>query len=152
MVGATSDGTPACAKFKIAIKPEEDFCAWHVNENATTCALCGSPENIILYNFEDEFVPVCQNHAKQLISCKTCMHGKICGFTSDRSEPQVVTKTVRQGGMIMQMQVKNPKLVEKHCNSCYCSVSSETSNDIVCCKDSNGDSCPHWALDSSLLT
>ena len=46
---------------------------------------------------------------------------KKCEFiTNPDPMPQVVMKTVRQGNMMMQTQVKNEERVQKFCPSCCC--------------------------------
>ena len=65
----------------------------------------------------------------------------------DRSEPQVVMRTVRQGMMTMQTQVKNPNLVRKHCLNCVCSYGTQGD----CCADQNGEGCKNWQAIQELL-
>lgn len=144
------NNTPACAKFKIKINPEEDFCAWHENENTAGCTICGSTDDLIIEVIDDENYLFCQGHYNAIHSCQGCINNNVCTFVSDHSEPQVVMKTIRQGGMIMQTQVKNPNLIQKHCSQCQCSYADGTS--FACVKDSSDHlGCQNWQLQKALL-
>ena len=149
--GTTNQGTPACAKFKIAINPEEDFCAWHENQNAMGCLFCGSTENVVLEEIDGKYYSFCANHHTAFHSCQGCTYNNVCGFKSDHSEPQMVTKTIRQGGMIMQTQGKNPKLVQKHCQTCRCSMVLPEGGDPFCLKEDAEAACLNWQPQITLL-
>jgi len=148
--GMAQDNTPACVKFKIKINPEEDFCAWHDNENIQGCHICGSTDNLIIDNIDNENYLFCKGHYNAIHSCQGCVNNNVCGFASDHSEPQVVMKTIRQGMMTMQTQIKNPNLIQKHCSKCQCSYADGT--DFACLKDlPNHLSCSNWQLQKALL-
>ena len=106
--GKTNDNQDACAKFKIKIDLSKDGCSWHTNE-FITCAICGrqyNPNEVTAYITDTmEVCYVCKNCYSQFHTCGTCEIYPKCGFSEDRTEPQVVTKTIRQGFMTMQTQV-----------------------------------------------
>lgn len=149
--GTFQTGSPGCSKFKIPINPETDYCSWHVPESSVTqCDICKStvPTKDTLINyFGDKVLLTCQHCQSLLGTCHTCAHQQDCGFMTDRSEPQVVTRTVRQGMMTMQTQVKNPNLVKKHCLTCKCSYGTNGE----CLKEVNGDGCQSWLILPELL-
>ena len=151
----TQDGRDACARFKILINPNEDFCSQHVTKGQTeVCDICGTHlpiDQFYIWTNSDETKQslICGNCLKAMNTCATCEFGNICGFKSDRSEPQIVMKTVNNGMMRMQTQVKNPNLVIKHCQRCTCSNGADPHiRDIVCFKDENGEGCKKWQMRS----
>ena len=97
--GKTNDNQDACAKFKIKIDLSKDGCSWHTNE-FITCATCGrqyNPNEVTAYITDTmEVCYVCKNCYSQFHTCGTCEIYPKCGFSEDRTEPQVVTKTIRQ--------------------------------------------------------
>lgn len=149
--GKTDKGEDACGKFQIKIDLMKDGCSWHINE-PVTCATCKrqyDPSEVTVYITDTmECCYVCQNCYSQFHTCGTCEIYPKCGFSEDHTEPQVVTKTVRQGFMTMQTQVKNPTLVHRHCSTCQCSWNADGD-----CQRENetGAHCPHWQLRKSLL-
>ncbi len=143
--GTTQSNQPACAKFKISINPEEDFCAWHTNESTTSCAFCGQTGSLTIYELNDEILPLCANCSSMIGTCHTCENIATCDFQNDHNEPQVVMKTVRQGMMTMQTQIKNPVLVDRHCKHCQCGL---TTGD--CLRDNNGIGCKNWKVKNNL--
>ncbi len=148
--GTTNQGVDACAKFKIQINPEEDFCAWHENENTLSCCICGATDNLIIEEIDGENYLFCSGHYNAIHSCQGCINNNVCALASDHSEPQVVMKTIRQGMMTMQTQVKNPNLVKKHCSVCHCSYVD--GQEVACLKDSPDHlSCSNWQLQKALL-
>ena len=149
--GTFQDGKPACLKFKIAINPDEDFCSWHIPEsNITQCNICKKhiPMKETNVNcFEDKILLTCESCSSLLGTCHTCQYQNQCNFKSDYSEPQMVTKTIKQGMMIMQTQMKNPNLIQKHCLNCKCSYTPQGD----CFKDITEGACPSWTLRPELL-
>lgn len=112
------------------------------------CDLCKQtiPTNqsyVIIFN--TEAYSFCGNCYPKAYTCYTCVNAPNCAFSNDHSEPQVVQQTVRQGGMIMTTQVKNPNLVEKHCVTCRCSHATQ------CLKEALGQSCTNWQLQKATL-
>ena len=147
--GNTTKGTPACAKFKIAINPEKDFCAWHQNKDIMGCIFCGTSDNLLIEEIDGENTLLCFDHYQALHSCQGCIKNNECAFANDHSEPQMVMKAMRQGGMIMQTQVKNPNLIKKHCLSCDCAYIID--GEPLCLKESPEFSCQNWKLQKTLL-
>ena len=115
------------------------------------CDMCKKtyPANYTFIVMFDE-VPYsfCAECYPKAYTCHTCVDAPNCAFQADRSEPQVVQKTIRQGGMVMSTQVKNPNLVEKHCVTCRCSHATQNNQ---CLKDSLGQSCTNWRLQKAVL-
>ena len=146
-VGQLQDGSTGCSKFNIKIDLNKDGCSWH-KSNAVTCCVCGKVDDnmILLYGATDDIYPFCSECYEYHHTCRLCKNGNICNFKADKSEPQIVSQTIRQGFVTMQQQIKNPNLVKKHCASCKCSWNSEN-----CHKDDNGVTCPNWQLKTEML-
>lgn len=144
--GVAQNGSPACVLHKKIINPDIDFCSDHINQQETIpCDFCGqpvSPDDIRIHIFDSATKFLCQHCSQMVGTCQTCAYGNDCGFANDRSMPQRVNQTVRQGGMIMQTQIKNPKLVEKHCLSCRCSFGTQGN----CLREEPNAACSNWML------
>lgn len=147
--GTFQDGSPGCAKFKIKVDLNKDFCSWHADKDIPHCKFCNETQNLILAYFGNNFIPVCEIHEQLFHTCQTCEKSKQCGFREDTSEPQFVMRQVRQGNMVMQTQVKNPNLVEKHCRRCSCYFPD--SGDGRCLQEGQTENCPLWSLQKELL-
>ena len=147
--GTFQDGSPGCAKFKIKVNPEKDFCAWHDSKDAPTCAFCDEIEGLILISLSDDWYYICQDHFKVLYTCQTCEWSAQCDFQNDHSEQPYVMRQVRKGNMIMSQQVKNPNLIARHCPTCHCSYGSE--NNCFKNESPNESGCPNWQLQKELL-
>lgn len=149
----TQGGRDACARFKILINPNEDFCSQHVTQGQTdSCDICKVhlPINQFYYFLNkdaNKSYLLCNNCLNKINTCATCKYGKVCGFANDRSEPQMVMRTTNNGMMRMQTQVKNPNLVIKHCQKCRCSDGADPHiRDVVCFKDEQGVNCSKWEM------
>lgn len=145
--GTAQNGSPACILYQKIIDPTKDFCSQHTPINNTVkCDVCNlsiypaSQFNIWLINDKDYYV--CPNCNKYIGTCNSCAYTSECDFRNDHSEPQIINQTVQQGFMTVQTQVKNPKLVEKHCISCRCSID----NKGTCLKNDNAAVCPNWVI------
>lgn len=136
-----------CSKFKIQITPN-DYCSWH-SWNKSKCIFCNTTENILLAQFNDETYPLCQGHYNALMSCQGCINSQHCDFAADHSEPQIVTKVIQQGNMRMQVQQKNPNLLDKHCKICKCGYND--GSQIICRKEHPEYECQNWQLQKDLL-
>ena len=152
----TQNGSPACSYHKCLIDLENDFCSWHTSlSNSYTCPICGQKKKqkeFYVYPFDDKVAIICQDCAPHMSSCLTCDSKDKCDFQNDHSEPPVVMKTIQQGMMMMQVQVKNPKLIVKHCQKCRCSDGADPSMyDITCFKESDETMCPNWRIQQTLL-
>ena len=90
----------------------------------TRCNICG---NIILtdsYLQEEDgvFHVICRNCVTGH-PCRTCKEVNQCWFRTDETcqEPAYVTVQQRQGNMVVQTQIQNPKRVEATCaQGCPC--------------------------------
>ena len=149
--GTTQNGSPACTIHKKLINLDKDFCSEHLHEAQTIkCRICGNnykQSDILVYQFDNSNVYLCPSCSQHISTCATCINQSNCGFKADRSEPQMVSRTVRQGMMMMQTQVKNPNLIKKHCLNCLCSYGTEGD----CLKDEKGANCAKWQVIPELL-
>jgi hypothetical protein len=121
----------------------KDGCPYHSTE-LHICGICGNPiiEKAILEQDKNgdwhKMCPQCAN-ADQ---CKTCVHS-YCAFEQDTScqEPPVVMRQMRQGNMVVQQQVMNPKRVEATCSQgCPC-FNEDGLDDGTFCGRKNGSGC-----------
>ena len=101
----------------------QNGCPYHSTE-LHTCGICGNPmiEKSILERDENgvwhEMCTKCANAPR----CHNCAHS-YCAFQEDTHcpEPPMVMRQMRQGNMIVQQQVMNPKRVEATCRKgCPC--------------------------------
>ena len=102
---------------------DTDFCSKHAKE-FKVCNICrGAIVGNVYYdhNAEGELIQYCERCHQTFQTCQLCPSFQKCEFmTNPDSMPKVVTKTVRQGTMIMQAQVKNEEREKKFCPSCCC--------------------------------
>lgn len=116
------NGNNICPMLKIEVK-ETDTCPFH-QSSLSLCEICGRQVvGATVLDIEgDEVHSICRECAEAGSSCQTCSHGKSCAFQTDTSckEPPMVMRTVRQGNMTMQTQVKNPARVIATCYNCPC--------------------------------
>ena len=90
----------------------------------TKCALCGNiimSQPIIDYDQDNNTHIICRN-CLSATPCETCTRANVCYFQTDHTcqEPPFIMREVRQGNMIMQTQVMNPKRVMATCAKCEC--------------------------------
>lgn len=90
----------------------------------TKCALCGNiiiNHSIIDYDQDGNIHLICHN-CLNATPCETCTRANVCYFQTDHTcqEPPFIMHEVRQGNMIMQTQVMNPKRVMATCAKCEC--------------------------------
>ena len=144
--GTGLNGSPACSLNQKLIDINKDFCSNHkVNTNNITCRICGKPQIDFIYPFEDKYLLLCADCNKYIGSCNSCIYVNNCGLKSDHSEPLYVTKTIRNGMGVIQTQVKNPNLIQKHCLSCRCGWEE------TCLKEQNEGNCSSWTPLPELL-
>ena len=139
--GFLSSDQSVCNRQKIKVNSNEDFCAWHIPKNNSVCVVCKNPianDAIIL----EPNIPICANCYNAYYGrCEACRHYQEgCALQNDRTEPPIINQTVRQGFMTIQQQVRNPKLVNRHCVKCQCGI------DKQCLRDGHGAGCPNWTL------
>ncbi len=121
----------------------KDGCPYHSTE-LQICGICGSPmlEKAIIEQDKNgdwhKMCPQCAN-ADQ---CQTCVHS-YCAFERDTNcqEPPMVMLQMRQGNMVVQQQVMNPKRVEATCRKgCPC-FNEDGLDDGTFCGRKNGSGC-----------
>lgn len=100
-----------------------DFCSKHRAE-LHKCSICRrsmiSP-GIIEINDSGEVIEYCNECNAKVGTCYLCNCVNQCAFNNDPNPmPKVVLKTIRQGNMMMQAQVKNEERVKLFCHSCPC--------------------------------
>jgi hypothetical protein len=151
----TLDGQDKCNLHVCPIDINKDFCSWNTSQTGNfTCPICQKSKRskeFYVYTFETKNLMVCEECVQHIGTCATCAN-QHCKLMDDNSEPHTVTRTIRQGAMIMQTQVTNPNLVVKHCQKCKCSNGVDPAiQDIVCFKGQNGSSCSNWQILPELL-
>lgn len=112
-----------CQLTGIPINLETDFCSKHIEDITNTCNICG--QLMITPGFVEHtsegVIHYCEQCHQALNTCQLCPNVRKCEFhTNPDPMPKVVMKTVRQGNMVMQTQVKNEERVQKFCPSCCC--------------------------------
>ena len=113
----------ACGLSNLIVDPEKDSCTQHRTE-FTYCDMCRSP--IIGGSYVevvgDKVFQYCGRCNAAIGTCATCKEVVDCRFETDTSchLPKVVMKTIRQGNMMAQTQVKNEERVKIVCPSCNC--------------------------------
>lgn len=102
---------------------DTDYCSKHANE-IIVCDICGNPllsPTYVEYDCDGILRQYCERCHQAFQTCQLCPKFQKCEFmTNPDPMPQVIMKTVRQGNMVMQAQVKNEKRVQKFCPSCCC--------------------------------
>lgn len=111
-----------CLLFGIPME-DTDYCSKHADV-IIPCDICGQAllgSTYVEYDGEGEPHQYCERCHQAFNTCQLCPSFQKCEFkTNPDPMPQVVMKTVRQGNMMMQTQVKNEKRVQKFCPSCCC--------------------------------
>jgi hypothetical protein len=98
-------------------------CPYHTIE-LQICDMCGSAmleKAILEMDKNGEWHQMCGKCASAP-ACQTCIH-QYCAFQQDTNcqEPPMVMRQIRQGNMVVQQQVMNPKRVEATCRQgCPC--------------------------------
>ena len=107
----------------------KDYCSSHQNENeGQRCDACGQTslrEYILLYrDCPSENPPqiLCNSCYARYGTCAFCESANYCDFEQNPiAIPPVVMKTVQQGYMTMQTQVRNPDRIAETCaKNCKC--------------------------------
>lgn len=106
---------------------DDGYCDHHTYE-VDKCALCGAPliikDGTLIVQFDDgNYGTLCHQCMQQYGTCHSCTHLNECKFmdTSYRPDlPPVIMKTVQQGMMMVQTQVKNPDRENECCPGCTC--------------------------------
>ena len=112
-----------CLLTGLPVNLNTDYCSKHVDE-PTLCDICGVPmvtPGFIEEDPEGNWHTHCERCQQLYNTCQLCPKFQKCEFmTNPDPMPKVVMKTVRQGNMVMQTQVKNDARVQKFCPSCEC--------------------------------
>ncbi len=89
------------------------------------CEVCG---NVIVnggayrYEEDDKSWHLMCNECANGHPCAACENAHYCALQQDQScpEPLHIMQTIRQGNMVVQQQVINPKRIELTCGKCKC--------------------------------
>ena len=111
-----------CGLSGIPMEGDKDYCSKHT-DTILRCEVCGNmmlvPGSIIEIDSEGKSHQFCPRCRELLKTCQTC--SALCEFeTNPDPMPKVVVKTVRQGNIQMQTQIRNPDRESKFCHSCGC--------------------------------
>lgn len=87
------------------------------------CGVCNSAiipsESAII--MDSPTIYICDNCRLALSSCAGCKNGQSCAFENDPRPDKYIMQTIRQGGAILQTQVRNPEAIRDTCqNGCKC--------------------------------
>lgn len=130
----TQDGFH-CSLTAWEIKPFEDSCFCHIR-SITECGICHTPIIGTKYieKINDKFHILCSKCNAKMNTCELCDKGQECLFITDPSTlPKVVMKTVRQGNMVMQTQIRNPEREQIICPKCKCWINDECQKECGRC-------------------
>ena len=126
-----------CPVFNKPMDADEGGCPLFTNE-LDTCDLCGRPiigENELTITYDgDELHLICYRCATTH-TCRTCKKGVFCAFNEDQTcqEPPFIMTTTRQGNMVVQSQVLNPKRIEATCaKGCPCFITLDDGENVCC--------------------
>lgn len=122
-----------------------DGCPYYSTE-LHTCDICGMVifGKAILTEENDKWYGICPKCCNAA-PCQTCVN-QYCAFQQDDScqEPPYVMREVRQGNMVMQTQVMNPKRIEATCRkNCPCFNEDGLDNGTFCGRQ-NGCGCDKY--------
>ena len=123
---------------------EDDFFCYYYTESPYVCEICKKhlPTDKVVYETggnQTSYHLICANCSSMIGTCSFCKNANTCKFEQDKtiSEPLYVIQEIRQGPMITQQQVKNPKRIEKTCINCSCYKSGD-------CLKANNSSCEDY--------
>lgn len=113
-----------CQLLKFEINPDRDVCPKYLKE-FEFCEICRQPllpqSYILDMDKKEQLHQICQNCNRLLSSCQACSNFSICPFETDPNPmPKVVVKTMQQGNMTMQTQVRNEEREALFCHNCCC--------------------------------
>ena len=117
------DNATKCGLTGVPIDPTVDYCSKHMSE-LPVCDVCGNPF-VGLAHIEldenDNPYQLCPHCHQNLGGCLLCSFAQVCAFeTNPDPMPKYVVKTIQQGNVTMQAQVKNEERVKKFCHGCRC--------------------------------
>jgi hypothetical protein len=113
------------------------------SDGRTVCSICGDPipRGGIVEEDNEGYYLVCANCGSHSGTCRICRYADTCAFQNDTScaEPPYVMAQQRQGNMVIQQQVMNPKRIEATCRkSCTCFNEDGLDNGTFCRKQTVG--------------
>ena len=115
-----------CLLFGIPVNLDIDYCSKHADE-IISCNICGAhmiTPGFVQEDAEGNWLKYCDRCNQLFNTCQLCSHARTCEFeTNPDPMPKVIVKTVQQGNMVMQAQVKNPDRIAKFCHNCICWLS-----------------------------
>ena len=132
----TQDGYH-CSLTSWEIKPFEDSCFRHTR-SVTSCEFCNIPliGKKYLELIDDKYNVLCPSCHSKMYTCQLCIKSNKCLFQTDPSSlPKTVARTVRQGNMIMQTEVRNPDREKITCTKCDCWIENECQKEQGRCKN-----------------
>ena len=100
-------------------------CPYWVGE-LNKCGVCGqviAGQTLRFFEATDgTFKLLCDNCKNALGTCRTCTKSTTCDFETNPSPiPKAVIKSIQQGSMITQIQIKNPSRIDISCRvNCEC--------------------------------
>lgn len=141
-----------CPIFGALMDENEAGCPYF-NTEVEFCDICGQlilKNCVIDIDDSDTAHKLCASCANADL-CVTCEQRPHCAFVQDQSckEPPNIMKQMRQGNMVMQAQVPNPKRIEATCaKGCPCYWPDGLEDGTYCCKQNGCGGCknynPNW--------
>ncbi len=112
-----------CLFYGTSIDLDNDYCSRHSN-TVLSCDACGRTivkENSVIH-IEDEDYLLCSQCHNMSKTCAVCGNYSVCPFEQDTENPmpKTVTKTIRNGTMVMQTEIPNLERIEALCPKCKC--------------------------------
>lgn len=113
-----------CLVYNRQIDLDKDFCSLH-QEEPTKCDICGNlmlkDGAIIDITEENNSLIYCGKCHQLMRTCQLCCNYEKCEFETNPSPiPKVVVKTIQQGNMTVQIEVKNEERIKLLCVECPC--------------------------------
>lgn len=112
-----------CLYYGTHIDIAKDFCSKHA-DSLEFCDICGKPivtSSFLQQDDEGNWVKICNQCNNLLNTCQLCTCAHVCEFeTNPDPMPKTIVKTIQQGNMVMQTQIKNPDRIAKFCYGCPC--------------------------------
>lgn len=131
-----NEAKQVCQLTGIPINLDIDYCSKHTEDLTNVCDMCGSlmlAPGFVESDAEGKVHIYCHRCNQLFSTCQLCDNVAKCEFeTNPDPMPKVVMKTVRQGNMVMQTQVRNEERMKKICPSCSC-----WSDEFGCLKEFN---------------
>lgn len=112
-----------CPLFNSQMKDNETGCPMFTT-HVEYCDICGraTAKGAVIDTCDSDMHILCNNCATTPL-CGTCIRINECAFRTDQScpEPPMVNVQQRQGNMVLQTQIRNPKRIDATCKQgCPC--------------------------------